>query len=346
MRALVYHGPEDVRCDTVPDPTPPTDGCVVKVERTAICGSDLHIYHGHLAAEGGFSIGHEFIGEVAETGSGVHDFRSGDRVLVSGAHGCGSCAPCRRGSVTICERGQSRVFGTNQGLDGGQAEAVAVPGADLVLKRIPEGVSAEQAVLLTDILPTGYFGARGAEIQPGQDVAVVGTGPVGIMSILCAQLFGPARVFALDSVPHRLKQAEELGAIPCDVSGDGRERLLEATGGIGPNAVIEAVGSDGAIQSAVEIVRPGGFVSVVGVNVNPVFPFNMALALMKGITFRIGVCPIPELWPFLVPLVAAGRLSPEVVFTHHMGLSEGGAAYDLFAHRRDGVMKVLLDPAA
>ncbi len=347
MRALVFHGPEDIRCETVPDPTPPDEhGAVVRIERTAICGSDLHIYHGHLSPEAGYSVGHEAIGEVVEAGSAVSRFRSGDRVLVSGVIGCGECGPCRLGRVTSCERSGAAVFGTNQGLPGAQAEALAVPMADASLCAIPDGVGPEQAVLLTDILPTGYLGAEGAEIQPGHDVAVVGCGPVGLMSILAASLFGPARIFALDSVPERLAAAEKLGAIPCDVSGDADAKILESTGGLGPHSVIEAVGADVTIQKALALVRRGGVVSVVGVNTNLAFPFPMALALMKGITFRIGVCPVPRYWKHLVPLVAEGRIRPEFVFSHRMGLSEGTQAYDLFASRRDGVLKVLLDPSA
>jgi 2-desacetyl-2-hydroxyethyl bacteriochlorophyllide A dehydrogenase len=348
MRALVYNGPEDIRCETVPDPTPPgPDGAVVKIERTAICGSDLHLYHGHLSPDAGYTIGHEAIGEVVETGSAVSRFKVGDRVLVSGVIGCGTCVPCRGGHVTSCEEAPGRVFGTNQGLGGGQAEALAVPIAASALCAIPDGVSPDQAVLLTDILPTGYFGARGAEIQPGQDVAVIGCGPVGLMSILCARLFSPARIFALDSLPARLEAATKLGAIPLDVSNDPfGQQLLDATGGLGPHSVIEAVGARSAIQSAIGHVRRGGIVSVVGVNVEMDFPFPMGAALMKGITFRIGICPIPEFWPHLLPLIREGHLAPEFVFTHRMGLSQGADAYDLFANRRDGVLKVILDPSA
>ncbi len=347
MRALVYHGPEDIRCETVPDPSPSdASGAVVRIERTAICGSDLHIYHGHMSPDGGYSVGHEAIGEVVEVGSGVSRFAPGDRVLVSGVVGCGECRPCRLGRVTACERGGSAVFGTNNGLAGAQAEALAVPRADANLCAIPDGIGPEEAVLLTDILPTGYLGAEGAEIEPGQDVAVVGCGPVGLMAIVSASLFGPARIFALDSVPERLAAAESLGAIPCDVSDGGQEKVAAATGGLGPHAVIEAVGADATIQSAIAMVRPGGKVSVVGVNLSPALPFPMGLALMKGITFRIGVCSVPRYWSHLVPLVAEGRIRPDFVFTHRMGLSQGSEAYDLFASRREGVIKVMLDPSA
>jgi len=346
MRALVYHGQGDIRCEDVPDPMPEgPDGAVVKIERTAICGSDLHIYHGQMG-EGHFSIGHEAIGEVVEAGSGVRDFRAGDRVLVSGVIGCGHCGPCRSGAVTSCEREGGRVFGTNQGLAGGQAEALAVPDADATLHRIPDGLSTKSAVLLTDILPTGYFGAENAEIEPGHDVAVIGCGPVGLMAIQSALLFGPRRVFALDGVPGRLDAAKRLGAIPCDVSGDANGEILEATGGLGPHSVIEAVGADDTIRNALALVRRGGRVSVIGVNTNMAFEFPMALALFKNVTFRIGVCPVPRFWSHLVPLLAEGKLQPDFVFTHEMGLGDGAAAYELFDSRREGVLKVLLDPSA
>ncbi|MEM7412065.1 MAG: alcohol dehydrogenase catalytic domain-containing protein [Myxococcota bacterium] len=346
MRALFYHGKEDIRFEEVPDPSPErTDGVVVRIERTAICGSDLHIYHGTMGDDP-YAIGHEAIGEIVEVGSAVRRFRSGDRVLVSGVIGCGGCGSCLRDYVDACETSGARVFGTNQGLAGGQAEALAVPDADRSLHRIPDGVTAKSAVLLTDILPTGYYGALNAEIEPGHDVAVIGCGPVGLMAIQSAQLFGPRRVFALDSVPDRLAAAQKLGAIPCDVGADVNAEILEATGGLGPHSVIEAVGADATIQNALALVRRGGRVSVIGVNLNPEFVFPMSLALMKNLTFRIGVCPVPRLWPNLVPLLAEGTLQPDFVFTHERPLSEGPEAYALFDSRRDGVLKVLLDPTA
>jgi 2-desacetyl-2-hydroxyethyl bacteriochlorophyllide A dehydrogenase len=345
IRALTYHGARDVRVETRPDPTPPdADGALLRVERAAICGSDLHLYHGDLPVlEPGFAIGHEFVGEVVEVGRGVRDFRPGDRVLCSGVIGCGLCHACRAGHVARCERRVSRVFGMGPALPGGQAEAVAVPGADAALRRIPDGLSVEQAVLLTDILPTAWFGAKNAELRPGQSVAVVGLGPVGQLAVECALVFGASRVFAVDTIPERLAAAKALGAVPLE-PGAAVEAVLAATGGLGTDAVIEAVGADASIQLALQLVRPAGVVSVVGVNVRLDFPFPMALALMKNLTFRIGVCPIPEFWDELIPLVLAGRLRPERVFTHRLPLSQGTDAYRLFDEKRDGVLKVLLDP--
>lgn len=344
MRGVVLHGPKDVRLEELPDPTPTgPDGAVVRIERTGLCGSDLHLYHGAMPLEAPVRPGHEFVGEVVEVGRDVHAARPGDRVLVSGVIGCGACARCRRGEVVRCERMGTRVFGTRPDLPGGQAEAAAVPAADHALQRIPEGVSVEQAVLLTDILPTGYFGAKLAGIRPGQDVAVIGLGPVGLLAVLCAGLFGPARVFAVDPVAARRDRAAALGAIPL-APEDAPAALAEATRGQGADAVIEAVGADATIRTAVELVRAGGTVAVVGVNVRMDLPFPMGLAFMKDLTLRTGLVPVPELWPELVPLVVAGRLAPEQVFTHRMGLSEAAEAYRLFAEREDGVLKVLLDP--
>lgn len=345
-RALVYHGKADIRLEKLPDPTPPDSrGVIVRVERTAICGSDLHLYHGTLPVPPGFTLGHEFVGEVVETGRDVRHFRTGDRVIVSGVIGCGECRACAGGHPIRCQRHGTRVFGNSRELPGGQAEAAAVPAADTALLRVPDGISVEQAVLLTDILPTGYFGAKNADIRPGQSVAVIGLGPVGQCALQCAQLFGPARVFAIDRVPARLEAARSQGAIPIDAAGDAHAEILEATDGQGVDAVIEAVGADETIALALRLVRVAGVVSVIGVSTNMAFPFPMLLALMKDLTFRIGICPVPELWDDLVPLLQSQRLRPDALFTHRLPLSRGVEAYELFDARRDGVMKVLLDPS-
>ncbi len=347
MKGIVYHGERDVRVETLPDPTPlDARGAVVKIERTAICGSDLHLYHGNMPLENpkGFTLGHEFVGEVVEVGSEVKLRRPGDRVIVSGVIGCGDCPPCVRGEVVRCLANATQVFGTTEHLDGGQAEAAAVPVADHCLTPIPDGISLEQAVLLTDILPTGFYGAKLAGIEPGDTVVVIGAGPVGIQALLSAQLFGPAQVFQVDRVPERLALAEKLGAIPVHVD-HAEARIAEATDGQGADCVIEAVGLDATILSAIGLVRTGGNVAVVGVSMSSALPFPMNAAFMKQLTFRTGLVPVPELWPALIPLVASGRLNPEVVFSHQMGLSEGAEAYRAFDARENGVMKILLDPS-
>lgn len=345
MKALTYHGHKDVRYETVDDPVLPDErGAIVKIEKIAICGSDLHGYHGPAnESRLGQSLGHESIGEVVEVGSAVRSVRTGDRVIISAAIGCGECGPCHIGRIGACERGGTRVFGSSLG--GCQAEAVGVPVADHSLRVIPEGVSDEQAVLLTDILPTGYYGAYNAEIKPGQTVAVIGLGPVGQISVETSFLFGPSRVFAIDTVSHRLAEAERLGAIPVDASKvNPLEFVKEHTGGLGPHAVIEAAGPDETVRMAFDMVRGGGVVSQVGANMNPAFPLPLGMILMKDITFRVGLCPIPMLWDHLIPLVQEGRLHPERIFTHHMPLSKGSDAYDIFDRRAENVIKVMLDP--
>lgn len=347
MRAVVLRGERDVAVESVPDPAlPGPDGLVVRVERTAICGSDLHLYHGPLGVPG-VRLGHEFVGTVEEVGAGVRRVRPGQRVLVSGVIGCGHCPACRAGDVAVCMSSGTQIFGTGLDLPGGQAEAVAVPAADASVLPVPEEITTEQAVLLTDILPTGYLGARRAGITPGDTVVVIGLGPVGTLAVQCAQLFGPSRILAVDIVPERLARAERLGAEPVDARDGGTvAQVLDRTSGRGAPAVIEAVGADQTVQDALACAAPGGTVSVVGVNLNVELPFPMPIALTRNLTFRVTLASIPATWGVLVPLVASGRLRPEDVVTHRLPLSEAADAYRMFEQRTDGVLKVLLDPAS
>ena len=345
MRATVLEGPRDVRFEEVPDPAlPGPEGVIVTVERTAICGSDLHLYH-DAPTGSGIHLGHEAIGTVAEAGPHVRSLAPGDRVLVSGVIGCGVCAPCLAGQPNVCLNDKAAAFGTLPGLPGGQAEAMAVPFADVFALPIPEGVSDEAAVLLTDILPTGYLGALRASIRPGSTVVVVGLGPVGVMAVRCASLFGPARILAVDMVPERLARAERLGAEPIDARvAPGAAQVMEATAGRGADSVIEAVGADATVLDALSCAAPGGTVSIVGVNLNLALPFPMGLVFLKSLTVRAVFAPIPGTWPSLVPLVQSGRLTLDDTFTHRMELRRVAEAYELFDSRTDGVLKVLLLP--
>ncbi len=346
MRATVLEGPRQIAVHDVADPVlPGPEGIIVTVERTAICGSDLHLYH-DAPTGAGIRLGHEAIGTVAEAGPNVHNVRAGDRVLVSGVVGCGLCGPCLAGLPNVCLAGKQTAFGTVPELPGGQAEALAVPFADQFALAIPEGVGDEAAVLLTDILPTGYLGAQRAAIAPGSTVVVFGLGPVGVMAVQCAALFGPARIFAVDMVPERLARAEALGAIPIDArTAPGSAQVMEATKGRGAESVIEAVGADATVVDAVGCVAMGGTLSVVGVNLNMELSFPMGLVFLKSMTLRTIFASIPSTWASLVPLVQEGRFSTLAdTFTHHLGLSEAAAAYELFDSRSDGVLKILLDP--
>ncbi|HTU36749.1 MAG TPA: alcohol dehydrogenase catalytic domain-containing protein [Acidimicrobiales bacterium] len=346
MRATVLEGPRAVAVRNVPDPVlPGPEGIVVTVEATGICGSDLHLYH-DAPTGAGIQLGHEAIGTVAEIGAEVHGHRVGERVLVSGVIGCGVCGPCRAGQPHVCTAGKSAAFGTMPDLPGGQAEAMAVPFADLFALPIPQGMSDEEAVLLTDILPTGYLGALRADIRPGATVVVVGLGPVGVMAVRCAALFGPARILAVDMVPERLAQAEALGAEPIDARvAPGSAQVLEATGGHGADSVIEAVGADATVADALACAAVGGTVSIVGVNLSPEMSFPMGLVFLKSLTMRTIFAPIPGTWPALVPLVQSGHFAGLAdTFTHRMGLSQVPDAYELFDSRADGVLKILLTP--
>ena len=345
MRALTFEGPEQIAVSTVADPVPPgPDGAVVRVSAAGICGSDLHIYGGHgFSTDLGFCVGHEAVGEVVEVGSEVRRVRVGDRVLVPASTGCGTCPACATGWVLGCQRGRAGCYGLSHGLEGSQAEALAVPHAEGNLVVVPEGIGDDAALTLTDNLPTAWYGARRGRIAPGETVAVVGLGPVGILAVLSAQVFGAARVLAIDLVPERRAQAAALGAEPME-GDDVRAAVAEATGGRGPDVVVEAVGADATIDLAVKVAGQRGRVSVVGVNQNRTLPIHAPLAQLKELELAIGLCSVQAELPTLLPLVASGRLRPEVAVTHHMALSEGPEAYRLFAGREAGVGKVVLDP--
>jgi threonine dehydrogenase-like Zn-dependent dehydrogenase len=255
MKAIVYHGKHDFRFENAPDPKITAEGdTIVRVAKTAICGSDLHLWHGGLpegiGASGGFAVGHEFLGIVDEVGRGVSRVKRGDRVLVSCTVGCGGCGLCQRGVYSGCTvmtggGGASNVFGFSQGLPGGQAEAVRVPFSDTNLFRVPEALSDEQALFLTDILPTGYMGAELAEVSPGDTVVVFGCGPVGLFAIASAKLLGAGRIFAVDCIESRLDMACRQGAEIIDFNKDDPVAVIRRlTGDIGADRVIDAVGVD------------------------------------------------------------------------------------------------------
>ncbi len=345
MRALTYHDPRDIRYEDVPDPTPTDrDGAVVQVHLCGICGSDLHIYGGEgFSPDIGYCVGHEAVGEVVEVGSAVSTFKVGDRVLVPASVGCGTCAMCARGLVARCEREEFNCYGLSHALPGSQAEAVAVPYADGNLIAVPEGVSDEAAVVLTDNAATAWYGARRAQVAPGDTVAVIGLGPVGLMAVAAAQLMGAAHVLGIDLIAGRREAAQLLGADPID-DVDVRADVLERTGGKGVDVVIEAAGPDSTIGLAFDLVRRAGRVSVVGVNQNMKFSFPMALAQWKELEFHIGLCSVQHELPALLALTAAGRLQPETVVSHRLRLSDGPEAYRLYDSREGGVSKVVMDP--
>ncbi len=344
MKALTYHGAKDIRYESMDDPKLESDtDIVVKVDKCAICGSDLHIYHGEsFSNDTGYCIGHEAVGEVAEAGRGVRQLKVGDKVMISAAVGCGQCLSCVSGNVVNCQNMAGGCYGLSAALQGCQAEGVRVPAADFNARKIPEGVSLDQALMMTDSLATAWFGARNADIKSGGTVAVVGLGPIGLMAVESAFILGASRVFAIDPVAHRRDVAASLGAEAL-APDDCVEIIREATKGFKCDSVIEAVGHTATIRMALRLVKRRGTVSVIGVNQDQHLEFPMGKAFADGLTFRIGTCSVPEEWPSLVPLIQQGRLKPESYITHRFELAEGAAAYDLFDNRRDGAMKVVFD---
>jgi alcohol dehydrogenase len=272
MKAVVYRAPGQVEVAEVPKPRieQATDA-VVRVTTASICGSDLHIYHGLLSAVDGLTLGHEFVGTIDATGGAVQEFQVGERVMVDAAFRCGVCENCKN-DLPGCPNGG--VFGTSSPLNtlqGGQAEYVRVPFAQGIMHRVPEHLADEDVIFLTDNLPTGYTGARWGEIRPGETVAVFGCGPVGLCAQLCARMFGPARVFAVDLLPYRLEVARKVGSIPIDASReDAPTRLRRETGLVGVDVAIETSGARAALEAAFASVRPQGRVAVVGVFTEPV----------------------------------------------------------------------------
>ena len=347
MRAITYHGPLDFRVETVDDPKlrAPTDA-LVQVELAAICGSDLHVWHGReLGADPGTVMGHEFVGTILETGNAVTRHPQGSRVACPFTTSCGECFYCRAGLTARCEKGQ--LFGwveQGNGLDGCQAALVRVPLADSTLVQIPGDLSAKTALLTGDVLSTGYHCAVQGSIGRGSICAVLGAGPVGLMAIVAARELGAARIFALDLVPERLQWAGRFGAEPVDAAIQPVERIRELTQGRGVDAVLEAIGSADATRLAFDLVRPGGTISAVGVHHEAGFSFSPGQAYDKNLTWRIGRCPARHYMEMLLPVARTHQRELDAIFTHTLPLEQGPAAYRMFAERRDGCVKVALRP--
>jgi threonine dehydrogenase-like Zn-dependent dehydrogenase len=346
MRAVTYQAPGDLRVERVPDPLllAPTDA-IVAVSLAAICGSDLHVWHGREhGLDPGTVMGHEFLGTVVEVGAEVSRLRPGDRVVSPFTTSCGVCFYCHRGLSARCSRGQ--LFGWVQdgaGLHGGQAELVRVPLADSTLVSLPEDLAAEAGLVLGDVLATGFHCAVLARVEPGTVAAVVGLGPVGLMAVLAARELGAARVFAIDSVPERLDLAVRMGAEPVPLGEGTGELLREATGGRGPDAVLEAVGTEGAARLAFDLVRPGGTIGAVGVHHEAAFPFSPGQAYDKNLTVSIGRCPARHYMERLIPVAQRRQADLRSLFTHRVGLDQTPAAYRTFDTKAEGCIKVALE---
>lgn len=346
MRAVVYRGLERVEVSDVPEPAIQDErDAIVRVTTAAICGSDLHFFHGKAPLDPGETIGHEAVGVVEAVGSGVERFAPGRRVIVAFNIACGRCWFCERGQTQLCEDFRNLgagIFGG--GLGGAQAELVRVPNADTNLLAIPEGMEDERVLFVGDVLTTGVYGAALAGIAEGESVAVVGAGPVGFFCVQAALALGAGEVLALDLEPDRLALAEKVGAVPIDV----RERhaqmaVHERTGGRGSDAAIEAVGTPAALASAVDVVRRGGRVAVVGIFTSETIPIHAGIWWARALDVRFaGVCPVHAWWELALAEVRSGRIDPAPIISHRLALEDAAEGYALFDARR--ATKVLLIP--
>ena len=344
MKALVYHGPGVKAWEDVPEPTILSDtDAIVRVDAVTICGSDLHILKGDVpAVTDGRILGHEAVGTVEAVGAGVKTVKVGDRVLVSCITSCGACRFCREGRYGQCLGGGGWILGHK--IDGTQAEYVRVPFADTSTYPVPAGVADEQILMLADILPTGYeVGVLNGTVQPGDVVAVVGAGPVGLAAIMGARLFSPSHIVAIDLADSRLEAAKQFGAdvVVNNSREDAGAVVADLTGGLGADVTIEAVGLPATFEQAVRLARPGGHIANIGVHGEPV-TLHLEELWIRDVTITTGLVDTYTT-PTLLRLVMSHQLDAARFVTHHFTLDQFEKAYDVFARAGDtGALKVVL----
>src|SRR5215211_3970874 len=344
MRAVTFQAPGEVRIEERPDPevTAP-DEAIVRVEATGICGSDLHIYHGRVAIEPGFVIGHEYVGTVVEAGDAVTEIDVGDRVLGTYCTACGGCFFCRRGEFHKCDEG--RVFGhgrTLGSLQGAQAELVLVPHANLTLRRVPEGMSDEVALFAGDVMGTGWHAVDQAGLRPGDTATVLGLGPVGLCAVQAAKAAGAAKVIAIDTVADRLALAQSFGAEAVHLTDDDpRAAVKAATDGRGVDAAIDAVGHPDALELACRVARKAGIVSAIGVYAERV-EVHMGIVWIKALTLKTGHANVIGHVDRVLAMLDAGVLDPGPLVTHHMKLEDAAEAYAVYDRRE--ALKIVMKP--
>ncbi len=346
MRAVVFDGAGRVRVSDVAEPQlqSPSDA-VVRVTRAAICGSDLHFFHGKTPMDVGDVLGHEAVGVVEEVGQDVLPVQPGDRVVISFDIACGDCWYCSRGMSALCDQGQMFGGGPFTGsVPGAQAERVRVPRADVNLLPIPEALEDERALFLGDILTTGYYAASLGGITDGDTVAVVGAGPLGFFCAQAAASLGAGRVFVIDPEPVRLALAASVGATPVDpAKRHPQMAVADATEGRGADVVLEAVGNPAAFEAAVALARPGGTVVVAGVYAGETAEIQLGVYWTRALTLRFsGLCPIHAWWEDALEEVMDGRIDPSPLISHRLPLEEAAAGYALFDRRE--ATKVVLIP--
>jgi threonine dehydrogenase-like Zn-dependent dehydrogenase len=346
VRAVVFAEAGLVRLDEVPEPEllEPTDA-IVRVTRAAICGSDLHFFHLKAPVAPGDVMGHEAVGVVDAVGDGVDGFAPGDRVVVAFDIACGTCWFCRRGQSQLCEDSAILGGGTFGGdLPGAQAERVRVPWADTNLQSVPGEVPDDAAVFVGDVLTTGFYAASIAEPRPDDVVAVLGMGPVGLLTVQALRALGVRTVLALDREPHRLALAEAFGATPVNIAERNAQTAVEGfTEGRGADVVLDAVGHPAAFESAIDVVRRGGRVVVVGMYAGETVELQLGVYWARALEVRFaGLCPIHAWWERAMAQVQAGAMDPLPLISHRLPLEDAPRGYDLFDRRE--ATKVLLAP--
>lgn len=349
MKALVYHGPGKRTWTDVPDPKilKSTD-VIVKMDATTICGSDLHVMRGDVPeVVSGTVLGHEGVGTVTEIGSGITQFKVGDHLLLSCMSTCGRCRNCRSGLLSHCladEGVSGDAWALGHYIDGTQAEYVRIPFAETSAYKMPAGLSDADAIVLSDIVPTGFeIGVTNGKIQPGDTVAVIGAGPVGLAAVMTARFYGPANIISIDLDDNRLARAKDFGATATlnSSNADWKQQLRDLTDGVGPDVAIEAVGIPQTLIDATEIVRPGGTVANIGVHGKPV-EIAMNELWTKNIDITMGLVNTSSL-EMLMKLTAAGKLPVEKFVTHEFSFPQMEEAYDVFEHAaQHNALKVLI----
>jgi 2-desacetyl-2-hydroxyethyl bacteriochlorophyllide A dehydrogenase len=344
VRAVTFQAPGEVRVDEVPEPElSGADEAIVRVEASGVCGSDLHIYHGRVAVEPGFVIGHEYVGTVVAAGDGVRSVREGDRVLGTYCTACGECFFCARGDFHKCDHG--RVFGhgaTLGSLPGAQAELLLVPNAELTLRHVPAGMSDDVALFAGDVMGTGWHAVAETGVEQGSTAAVLGLGPVGLCAVQAALARGAERVIGIDTVTERLDLARSFGAQAVHLTEeDPRAAIKAATEGRGVDATIDAVGHPDALELACRITRSAGTVSATGVYAERV-EVHMGIVWIKALTLKTGFANVIKHVDPVLEALTAGMLDPTPLVTHHMGLDEAPDAYGAYDRRE--ALKIVLAP--
>lgn len=344
MKALVYHGPNNRAYEEKPKPEiQETTDAVVKITKTTICGTDLHIMKGDVpTVTDGRTLGHEGVGIIDEAGEGVSNFKKGDPVLISCITACGKCPNCKKQMYSHCENG-GWILGNT--IDGTQAEYVRIPHADTSLYHIPEGADEEALVMLSDILPTGFeVGVLNGKVKPGDVVAIVGAGPIGLAALLTAQFYSPAEIIMVDLDDNRLEVSREFGATQTVNSSDGNavDSIMGLTGDQGVDVAIEAVGIPATFDICQDIVKAGGHVANVGVHGKSV-DLKLEKLWVQNITLTTGLVDTYTI-PMLMKTVGSGKLQPDQLITHHFKLDEIMEAYDTFGNAsEEKALKVILE---